>query len=101
MGMRAILGWLSLGLACTGFGCSGSTDSTECCMMRTIADRCDQSNASQSLRESVASWRSTGEKQDQAACKAILDSSIVGCSGGSGSGYTEPEAAAACAGTTK
>ncbi|HVY30644.1 MAG TPA: hypothetical protein VHB79_28990 [Polyangiaceae bacterium] len=71
------------------------SDSLQCCMLRTIAMHCSTGVSTQSLLQSAAQWRQVGESRNADACKQLIDSENVGCSGAS-LDYGEPEAVAAC-----
>jgi hypothetical protein len=107
MTMKYGMGVLIVGLFLVGCGSDGNecgtnapqtmtpTDSLQCCMLRTIAMHCSTGVSTQSLLQSAAQWRQVGESRNADACKQLIDSEDVGCSGAS-LDYGEPEAVAAC-----
>jgi hypothetical protein len=50
-------------------------------------------------RSSTAKWASVGNSGNAEACKILVDSETLGCSGGSTPGRNETDAVVACANT--
>ena len=95
------LGLLAVPLLVSLVACGGDDDSTECCVLSTLASHCSSLSSSESGRDSLSNWNAVASKKDAAACKVVLDSDKLGCSTPSASGsgfYGEADAALACAG---
>jgi hypothetical protein len=77
---------------------AATKESVYCCALQKVADACTTAISSQELRAAAQQWRSVGTSGNAEACKALVDTTTIGCVGPSPSdNYDIQDGIAACA----